>query len=107
MRSSSSVSRAVPILLSSVVLLVNVVATILYSLFLLAVMTFPDSTAGNELLPPLFVAGLCATPLSLGSIVVRIARWRFARIVFVLTLLVGLPSAGYFIYLLARYIGHF
>ena len=107
MRNNSSAKRTVPILLSYVILLVNVVATAFYSLFLLAVMLFPDSTGGDEMLPPLFVAGFCATPLSLGSIVVHIARWRYARPVFVLTLLVGLPSGGYFIYLLARYIGHF
>ncbi len=98
-----STRRAVSILLSSVILLGNLVATILYLLFAFSA---PDSAAvayaGIE--PALFVALFCATPLSIGSIVVHIGRWRHARLVLLLMLIASLVSGGLFITLLVRLI---
>jgi uncharacterized membrane protein len=94
--------RAGPFILSSIVLLGNLVATALY---VLIVFVTPDSAAlaGSRIEEAFFIALFCATPLSVGSLIAHIARWRHARMVLLLTVLLGLVSGGYFMILFGGY----
>ncbi len=107
MQKNSSASSAVSILLSSVILLGNIVALILYFLFLWYAFIAADSPdVADSVLRALFVTLFCATPLAGSSLIAQIARWRQARHLLVLTLIAGLVSGGYFVTLLLRLIPH-
>ena len=102
---TSPARRAIPILASLVVLVVGLVVT---SVYLLIALVSRDSAPLSQtgMVQAMILTMFCVVPLALGSIVVYIAKWRYARIVLAVTLVAGLVSVGYFVVILDR-IGYF
>lgn len=105
MGTDTSAKRALPILVSFVVLLVGVVVT---SLYLLVAFVSGDSAplAQTGIVQAMFLTMFCVVPLAAGSIIVHIAKWRYANVVLAITIVAGLVSGGYFVVILDR-LGYF
>ena len=102
---TSLASRVAPVLLSFVVVVGGLVVTSLYLLIgFLSGDSAPLSQTG--MVQAMYLTFFCVVPLGVGSILVHIAKWRYANIILVITLVAGLVSAGYFV-VFARSIGYF